>query len=76
MSKDRTSVVPSSNFSVSLLGGHPHNWTAISKECLNLLSDLTQKLIMQQEAAATNGRVKQPFTGEIGRSLNSTGIFV
>uniref|UniRef100_A0A674IYA3 Nucleoporin NDC1 n=1 Tax=Terrapene triunguis TaxID=2587831 RepID=A0A674IYA3_9SAUR len=45
-------------FSLSQPGGHPHNWTAISKECLNLLSDLTQKLIMQQEAAATNGRVK------------------
>uniref|UniRef100_A0A8C8SXW7 Nucleoporin NDC1 n=1 Tax=Pelusios castaneus TaxID=367368 RepID=A0A8C8SXW7_9SAUR len=57
-------------FSLSQPGGHPHNWTAISKECLNLLSDLTQKLIMQQEAAATNGRVKQPSTGEIGRSLN------
>ncbi|XP_067391639.1 nucleoporin NDC1 isoform X1 [Emydura macquarii macquarii] len=59
-------------FSLSQPGGHPHNWTAISKECLSLLSDLTQKLIMQQEAAATNGRVKQPSTGEIGRSLNST----
>uniref|UniRef100_A0A8C3RLJ2 Nucleoporin NDC1 n=1 Tax=Chelydra serpentina TaxID=8475 RepID=A0A8C3RLJ2_CHESE len=56
-------------FSLSQPGGHPHNWTAISKECLNLLSDLTQKLIMQQEAAATNGRVKQPSTGELGRSL-------
>uniref|UniRef100_A0A8C3RK52 Nucleoporin NDC1 n=1 Tax=Chelydra serpentina TaxID=8475 RepID=A0A8C3RK52_CHESE len=59
-------------FSLSQPGGHPHNWTAISKECLNLLSDLTQKLIMQQEAAATNGRVKQPSTGELGRSLSSS----
>ncbi|XP_048716598.1 nucleoporin NDC1 isoform X4 [Caretta caretta] len=59
-------------FSLSQPGGHPHNWTAISKECLNLLSDLTQKLIMQQEAAATNGRVKQPSTGEVGRSLRSS----
>ncbi|XP_043346914.1 nucleoporin NDC1 isoform X2 [Dermochelys coriacea] len=63
-------------FSLSQPGGHPHNWTAISKECLNLLSDLTQKLIMQQEAAAANGRVKQPSTGEVGRSLRSPGIFV
>nr|XP_008166142.1 nucleoporin NDC1 isoform X2 [Chrysemys picta bellii] len=59
-------------FSLSQPGGHPHNWTAISKECLNLLSDLTQKLIMQQEAAATNGRVKQPSTGDLGRSLSSS----
>ncbi|EMP33587.1 Nucleoporin NDC1 [Chelonia mydas] len=59
-------------FSLSQPGGHPHNWTAISKECLTLLSDLTQKLIMQQEAAATNGRVKQPSTGEVGRSLRSS----
>uniref|UniRef100_A0A9L0SJA4 Nucleoporin NDC1 n=1 Tax=Equus caballus TaxID=9796 RepID=A0A9L0SJA4_HORSE len=39
------------------LGGHPHNWTAISRECLNLLNDMTQKLVLYQEAAATNGRV-------------------
>ncbi|XP_075792130.1 nucleoporin NDC1 isoform X2 [Pelodiscus sinensis] len=59
-------------FSLSQPGGHPHNWTAISKECLNLFRDLTQKLIMQQEAAATNGRVKQPSAGELGRSLISS----
>uniref|UniRef100_A0A8C0HEA7 Nucleoporin NDC1 n=1 Tax=Chelonoidis abingdonii TaxID=106734 RepID=A0A8C0HEA7_CHEAB len=59
-------------FSLSQPGGHPHNWTAISKECLNLLSDLTQKLIMQQEAAAANGRVNQPSTRELGRSLSSS----
>uniref|UniRef100_A0A8D0FBG5 Nucleoporin NDC1 n=1 Tax=Strix occidentalis caurina TaxID=311401 RepID=A0A8D0FBG5_STROC len=43
-------------FSLSQPGGHPHNWTAISRECLSLLSDLTQRLIAQQEAAAANGR--------------------
>uniref|UniRef100_A0A8C3PQH2 Nucleoporin NDC1 n=1 Tax=Calidris pygmaea TaxID=425635 RepID=A0A8C3PQH2_9CHAR len=47
-------------FSLSQPGGHPHNWTAISKECLSLLSDLTKRLIAQQEAAAANGRAKQP----------------
>uniref|UniRef100_A0A8B9EQV4 Nucleoporin NDC1 n=1 Tax=Anser cygnoides TaxID=8845 RepID=A0A8B9EQV4_ANSCY len=46
-------------FSLSQPGGHPHNWTAISRECLSLLSDLTQRLITQQEAAAANGRAKQ-----------------
>ncbi|XP_058408448.1 nucleoporin NDC1 isoform X3 [Diceros bicornis minor] len=44
-------------FSLSQPGGHPHNWTAISRECLNLLNDMTQKLVLYQEAAATNGRV-------------------
>uniref|UniRef100_A0A8B9M4J9 Nucleoporin NDC1 n=1 Tax=Accipiter nisus TaxID=211598 RepID=A0A8B9M4J9_9AVES len=43
-------------FSLSQPGGHPHNWTAISRECLSLLNDLTQRLIAQQEAAAANGR--------------------
>ncbi|XP_049735262.1 nucleoporin NDC1 isoform X2 [Elephas maximus indicus] len=44
-------------FSLSQPGGHPHNWTAISRECLSLLNDMAQKLILYQEAAATNGRV-------------------
>nr|XP_058159523.1 nucleoporin NDC1 isoform X2 [Dasypus novemcinctus] len=44
-------------FSLSQPGGHPHNWTAISRECLNLLNDMTQKLVLCQEAAAANGRV-------------------
>ncbi|KFU86581.1 Nucleoporin NDC1, partial [Chaetura pelagica] len=47
-------------FSLSQPGGHPHNWAAISRECLSLLSDLTQRLITKQEAAAANGRAKQP----------------
>uniref|UniRef100_A0A8D0DX13 Nucleoporin NDC1 n=1 Tax=Salvator merianae TaxID=96440 RepID=A0A8D0DX13_SALMN len=50
-------------FSLSQPGGHPHNWTSISRECLKLLSDLTQKLIMHQEATAANGRLKQPSVG-------------
>ncbi|XP_006839851.1 PREDICTED: nucleoporin NDC1 isoform X2 [Chrysochloris asiatica] len=51
-------------FSLSQPGGHPHNWTAISRECLNLLNDMTQKLILYQEAAATNGRVISSFPTE------------
>ncbi|NWR52810.1 NDC1 protein, partial [Regulus satrapa] len=52
-------------FSLSQPGGHPHNWAAISRECLSLLSDLTQRLIAQQEAAAAaNGRAKAPV-GEL-----------
>ncbi|XP_068054905.1 nucleoporin NDC1 [Anomalospiza imberbis] len=51
-------------FSLSQPGGHPHNWTAISRECLSLLSDLTQRLMAQQEAAAANGRAKPPV-GEL-----------
>ncbi|XP_042318920.1 nucleoporin NDC1 isoform X2 [Sceloporus undulatus] len=52
-------------FSLSQPGGHPHNWTSISKECLNLLNDLTQKLIIHQEVAAANGRLKQPPMGDL-----------
>uniref|UniRef100_A0A8C4VD81 Nucleoporin NDC1 n=2 Tax=Falco TaxID=8952 RepID=A0A8C4VD81_FALTI len=59
-------------FSLSQPGGHPHNWTAISRECLSLLSDLTQRLITQQEAAAANGRAKQP-AGEMKVSPQTPG---
>uniref|UniRef100_A0A8B9FQJ1 Nucleoporin NDC1 n=1 Tax=Amazona collaria TaxID=241587 RepID=A0A8B9FQJ1_9PSIT len=59
-------------FSLSQPGGHPHNWAAISRECLNLLSDLTQRLITQQEAAAANGRAKQP-AGELKIPLQTPG---
>uniref|UniRef100_A0A8D0H8V2 Nucleoporin NDC1 n=1 Tax=Sphenodon punctatus TaxID=8508 RepID=A0A8D0H8V2_SPHPU len=61
-------------FSLSQPGGHPHNWTAISKECLNLLSELTQKLITHQEAAAANGRVKQPSARDLKISPSPSGI--
>ncbi|KAM6327127.1 nucleoporin NDC1 [Podargus strigoides] len=62
-------------FSLSQPGGHPHNWTAISRECLSLLSDLTQRLITQQEAAAANGRAKQP-AGELKVSPQTPGAIV
>lgn len=33
-------------------GGHPHNWTRISSECLALIASLTDRLIVHQEWAA------------------------
>ncbi|XP_072367405.1 nucleoporin NDC1 isoform X2 [Scyliorhinus torazame] len=58
-------------FSLSQPGGHPHNWIAISGECLALLNCLTQKLMEYQETVAGNGRMKpQPIPGE--RHLSST----
>ncbi|NXI54182.1 NDC1 protein, partial [Chloroceryle aenea] len=62
-------------FSLSQPGGHPHNWTAISRECLSLLTDLTQRLITQQEAAAANGRAKQP-AGELKITPQMPGAVV
>uniref|UniRef100_A0A8B9W6P8 Nucleoporin NDC1 n=1 Tax=Bos mutus grunniens TaxID=30521 RepID=A0A8B9W6P8_BOSMU len=58
-------------FSLSQPGGHPHNWTAISRECLNLLNDMTQKLVLYQEAAATNGRVMSSSYPVEAKKLNS-----
>ncbi|XP_004699464.1 nucleoporin NDC1 [Echinops telfairi] len=58
-------------FSLSQPGGHPHNWTAISRECLNLLSDMTQKLVLYQETAATNGRVLISFCPGGPRTSNA-----
>uniref|UniRef100_A0A665WW06 Nucleoporin NDC1 n=1 Tax=Echeneis naucrates TaxID=173247 RepID=A0A665WW06_ECHNA len=45
-------------FSLSQPGGHPHNWNAISQECLSLLTDLTQRLVVYHDTVATNGRAK------------------
>uniref|UniRef100_A0A8C6UL92 Nucleoporin NDC1 n=1 Tax=Neogobius melanostomus TaxID=47308 RepID=A0A8C6UL92_9GOBI len=50
-------------FSLSQPGGHPHNWIAVSKECLSLLSDLTQRLVTYHDTVATNGRAKSLSTG-------------
>ncbi|XP_062872699.1 nucleoporin NDC1 [Trichomycterus rosablanca] len=49
-------------FSLSQPGGHPHNWNAISKECVSLLRDLTQRLVTHHDAVASssNGRAKPP----------------
>ncbi|XP_032485311.1 nucleoporin NDC1 isoform X2 [Phocoena sinus] len=61
-------------FSLSQPGGHPHSWTAISRECLNLLNDMTQKLVLYQEAAATNGRVMSSSYPVEPRKLNSPDV--
>ncbi|XP_036377608.1 nucleoporin NDC1 [Megalops cyprinoides] len=45
-------------FSLSQPGGHPHNWSAICKECLSMISDLTQRLTAYHEVVASNGRAK------------------
>nr|XP_008107801.1 PREDICTED: nucleoporin NDC1 [Anolis carolinensis] len=60
-------------FSLSQPGGHPHNWASISRDCLSLLNDLTQKLIIHQEAAAANGRLKQPPVGDPRQPPTSPG---
>lgn len=49
-------------------GGHPHNWNAISKECLSLLLDLTQRLVAYHDTVATNGRAKSLSTGSERKS--------
>ncbi|XP_068196992.1 nucleoporin NDC1 isoform X2 [Antennarius striatus] len=59
-------------FSLSQPGGHPHNWNAISKECLSLLADLTQRLAAYHDAVATNGRSKSLSTGSDRKSSSET----
>ncbi|XP_041125582.1 nucleoporin NDC1-like isoform X2 [Polyodon spathula] len=58
-------------FSLSQPGGHPHNWSALSGECLTILSDLTQKLIAYQEAVSSNGRIKPQSVGSDKRTSSS-----
>ncbi|KAF3858003.1 hypothetical protein F7725_011204 [Dissostichus mawsoni] len=59
-------------FSLSQPGGHPHNWNAISKECLSLLNDLTQRLIAYHDTVATNGRAKSLSTGSERKTSSET----
>ncbi|XP_033960982.1 nucleoporin NDC1 isoform X1 [Pseudochaenichthys georgianus] len=59
-------------FSLSQPGGHPHNWNAISKECLSLLNDLTQRLIAYHDTVATNGRAKALPTGSERKTSSET----
>ncbi|XP_039590983.1 nucleoporin NDC1 [Polypterus senegalus] len=62
-------------FSLSQPGGHPHNWSTLSGECLSLLNNLTHKLIAYQEAIASNGRVKQqPIDGDNRSSLSRSSV--
>ncbi|XP_067109372.1 nucleoporin NDC1 isoform X1 [Osmerus mordax] len=58
-------------FSLSQPGGHPHNWNALSKECLSLLADLTQRLVAHHETVATNGRAKTQSSGSSTKSTSS-----
>ncbi|KAM8929997.1 nucleoporin NDC1 [Pelodytes ibericus] len=61
-------------FSLSQPGGHPYNWTSISRECLNLLNNLTARLVAHQEAAAGNGRTRLPSSStETRKSSGSSG---
>uniref|UniRef100_A0A8C9W3F0 Nucleoporin NDC1 n=1 Tax=Scleropages formosus TaxID=113540 RepID=A0A8C9W3F0_SCLFO len=58
-------------FSLSQPGGHPHNWNAICKECLSLLSDLSQRLVEYQEVVASNGRARPLSSHSDQRSTSS-----
>uniref|UniRef100_A0A669F9Q4 Nucleoporin NDC1 n=1 Tax=Oreochromis niloticus TaxID=8128 RepID=A0A669F9Q4_ORENI len=59
-------------FSLSQPGGHPHNWNAISKECLSLLADLTQRLVAYHDTVATNGRAKSLSSGSERKTSSET----
>ncbi|XP_063075064.1 nucleoporin NDC1 isoform X2 [Engraulis encrasicolus] len=74
-------------FSLSQPGGHPHNWNAISKECLSLLSELTQSLVSHHDAVASNGRSRSssaptpskggsvpPPAGSEGKALSGSNL--
>uniref|UniRef100_A0AAY4BGM3 Nucleoporin NDC1 n=1 Tax=Denticeps clupeoides TaxID=299321 RepID=A0AAY4BGM3_9TELE len=56
-------------FSLSQPGGHAHNWNAISRECLSLLTDLTQRLVAHHDAVASNGRPKSQGTSSAVEDL-------
>ncbi|XP_060753883.1 nucleoporin NDC1 isoform X2 [Neoarius graeffei] len=62
-------------FSLSQPGGHPHNWNAISKECLSLLNDLTQRLVAHHDVVASNGRAK-PLSERSDTTSNSSSSSV
>lgn len=61
-------------FSLSQPGGHPHNWNAISKECLSLLTDLTQRLVAYHDTVATNGRAKSLSTGSERKTSSESSV--
>ncbi|KAM8850982.1 nucleoporin NDC1 isoform 1-T1 [Spinachia spinachia] len=61
-------------FSLSQPGGHPHNWNAITKECLSLLSDLTQRLVAYHDTVATNGRSKSLSTGSERKTSSESSV--
>nr|XP_020515984.1 nucleoporin NDC1 isoform X1 [Labrus bergylta] len=61
-------------FGLSQPGGHPHNWNAISKECMSLLADLTQRLVAYHDTVATNGRAKSLSTGSERKTSSETSL--
>ncbi|XP_051984644.1 nucleoporin NDC1-like isoform X2 [Xyrauchen texanus] len=63
-------------FSLSQPGGHPHNWNAISKECLSLLSELTHRLVAHQDAVASNGRVKSHSASSVTKSSSTASSVI
>ncbi|XP_051552998.1 nucleoporin NDC1-like [Myxocyprinus asiaticus] len=63
-------------FSLSQPGGHPHNWNAISKECLSLLSELTHRLVAHQDAVASNGRVKSQSASSVTKSGSTASSLI
>ncbi|KAI5099323.1 nucleoporin NDC1 [Silurus meridionalis] len=63
-------------FSLSQPGGHPHNWNAISKECVSMLNELTQRLIAHHDTVASNGRAKPPSErSDSGSGSSSSSVF-
>ncbi|KAI1889247.1 hypothetical protein AGOR_G00177180 [Albula goreensis] len=58
-------------FSLSQPGGHPHNWSAICKESLSLIHDLTQRLVAYHEAVSSNGRAKSQSSDKEHKSTTS-----
>ncbi|XP_056913890.1 nucleoporin NDC1 [Takifugu flavidus] len=61
-------------FSLSQPGGHPHNWNAISGECLSLLTELNQRLVSYHDSVATNGRAKSLSTASERKTSSETSV--
>uniref|UniRef100_A0A6Q2WR32 Nucleoporin NDC1 n=1 Tax=Esox lucius TaxID=8010 RepID=A0A6Q2WR32_ESOLU len=63
-------------FSLSQPGGHPLTWTAVNRECLSLLSDLTERLVSHHDNVASNGRTKlQSIGSDKKTSSESSGRY-
>ncbi|XP_056149324.1 nucleoporin NDC1 [Lampris incognitus] len=58
-------------FSLSQPGGHPYNWNAISQECLSLLADLTQRLVVHHDTVTANAGANVLSAGSDKKSSSS-----
>lgn len=67
MSKERNTFMI-----FGLAGGHPHNWNAITGECLSLLTELNQRLVSYHDSVATNGRAKSLSTASEKKTSSET----